>query len=231
MTHPNPGPVPGPQGYPGQPPLPGQQQYPGQPQAYPYPGGPQYPGAPQGYPGQPPYPGPPYPGQHQPGPPKPPGKAMPVVAALLYLPGILLSLAGSAVLVMRDGLFELTGAIAVLPLPGGVIKSLDTMIVLTFVLPVVALVLAVLLMARVPGVRWGLVVISLVAALHFVLSLLQVSSVLPPVYGVMSGIALVLWLVPGLIAVLPPVGRAMRGARPTPPRPAVPGGPPPGQWG
>ncbi|MCE6999282.1 hypothetical protein LZG04_31410 [Saccharothrix sp. S26] len=195
MTHPQPGQQPGPQQYPGL------QQYPGSP--------------PHPYPGQPPYPSqPPYPGQAYPGPPRPPGKAMPVVAGLLYLPGVLLALVGSFGLASRSGFaFDLWGAILVPPFPGGY-GSFAVASAVSFVLPVSALVLAVLLMCRVPGVRWGLVAISVPAAVHFALLLADIASNLPPSTGFMPAIALLLWLV----AALPPVGRAMRGAKPkTPP--------------
>ena len=243
MTHPNPGQQPGPPQYPGQP------QHPGQPHP-----GPQYPG--QQYPGQPfpgqPHPGQPYPGQPYPGQPRPPSKAMAVVSGLLYLPGTLLALAGSISLATRGALgYDLWGAVLMPPFPRFVI-GFDLVVTISFVLPGLALVLAVLLMARVPGVRWALVAISLVAAVHYGMLLANIMSALPPTRGIMPAVGLVLWLVAGLVAVLPPVGRAMRGAKTkTPPQfgppmggppmagppmtgppPGVPGPPPPqGQWG
>jgi hypothetical protein len=213
MTHPHPGP----QQYPGQ-------QYPGAPQHYPgaqqphpnqpYPGQP-YPGQPhagQPYPNQP-YPAQQYPGYPQPpGQPRPPGKAMPVVAGLLYLPGVLLALVGSIGMATRSGFaFDLWGAILMPPFPRAY-GSFEVASTVSFVLPVLALVLAVLLMARVPGVRWGLVAISLVAAVHFALVVADISSAFPLTFGIVPVIALVLWLVAGLVAALPPVGRATRGA-------------------
>ncbi|NUS66668.1 MAG: hypothetical protein HOQ46_23805 [Saccharothrix sp.] len=233
MTHPNPGPPQHPhQPYPAQP-------YPNQPYAgQPYPGQPY---ADQPHPGRP-YAGPPYPAYPQPPlPPRAPSKAMPVVAGLLYLPGVLLALVGAIGLASRSGFaFELWGAILVPPL----IPDPGSFAVL-FVLPVLALVLAVLLMARVPGVRWGLVAISLIAVVHFALVVANVSSVFPLTYGIVPVIALVLWLVAGVVAALPPVGRATRGATPKapphhPPGAHLPPGPPPltgpppptpGQWG
>ncbi|MFE9745183.1 hypothetical protein ACFYOT_09785 [Saccharothrix saharensis] len=208
MTQPHPGPRPGPQQFPGPPPPPGHGPYPGQPP----------------FPGQPVHGGPPYPGQFL-GPPRPPGKAMPVVAGLLYLPGVLLSLVASIGLASRSGFaLDLWGAILMPPFPRAY-GSFDVAATVSFVLPVPALILAVLLMARVPGVRWGLVAISALAVVHFGLMLADVVSVLPPSVGVMPAIALVLWLAAGLIAALPPVGRATRGAKPkTPPNPMA--GPP-----
>jgi hypothetical protein len=245
---PHPGRQPGPQQYPGQ--QPGPQQYPGQPGQPPgqppYPGQPPFPGQPypgqQHYPGQPPFPGaqPPYPGQPYPGPPRPQGKGAAIIAGLLYLPGVLLALTGSVSLATH-GEFgrDLWGAILMPPIPGAVIGfDPDLVIALSFVLPGLALVLAVLLLARVPGVRWGLVLISLLAAVHYGLRLAKFMSTLPPTFGIMPVIALLLWLVPGLVAILPPVGRAMRGAKPkmpphqvAGPPPPPPGPPPQGQWG
>ncbi|MER5267486.1 hypothetical protein ABTZ99_35865 [Actinosynnema sp. NPDC002837] len=261
MTHPNPGqqypgqPMPG-QQYPGQPlpgqPMPGQplpgQPMPGQPfQGQPMPG--------QPFPGQPPFPGaqPPFPGQGYPGypgPPKPPGKAMAVVAGLLYLPGVLLALIGAAGFASQTGFaMELWGTILVPPFPRNY-GSFEVAAAVAFVLPALALILVVLLFSRVPGVRWGLVAISLLAVVSFGLIVVDVSPGLPLSFGIMPVVALVLWFVAGLVAALPPVGRAMRGAKPkTPPHqqagppmggppmggppmggppPGVPGPPPPG---
>lgn len=167
---------------------------------------------------------------------------MPVVAALLYLPGVILSLVGSIGLASRDGFaFFLWGAILMPPFPRRY-GSFDAAVIVSFVLPGLALVLAVLLLSRVPGVRWALVAISVLAVVHFGLGLTtRMGTALPPSSGIMLVVALVLWLVAGLVAALPPVGRAMRGAKArTPARqvagPPVPGppmaGPPgPGQWG
>ncbi|GAB2982272.1 hypothetical protein [Saccharothrix stipae] len=258
MTHPNPGQQPGPQQYPGQP-HPGQPPYPGQPPqpGQLQPGRPPHPGQPPftGQPplgGQPPYPGPPHPGAQQPypgqppypgapyqGPPKPPGRAMAVVAALLYLPGVLLALVGAIGFASHSGFaLDLWGAILMPPFPRAY-GSFEVASAVSFVLPGLALVLVVLLICRVPGVRWALVAISLLAVVHFGLVLADVMSVLPLFSGIMPVIALLLWLVAGLVAALPPVGRATRGAKPkTPPHqvagpPPVPGPPPPGQgqWG
>jgi hypothetical protein len=182
-----------------------------------------------------------------------------VVAGLLYLPGVLLALIGSASLASRAAFGrDFWGAILMPPVPR-VVVGFEVAVAISFVLPGLALILAVLLLARVPGVRWGLVLISLLAAVHYGLTAANVMSALPPTRGILPVLGLVLWLVAGLVAVLPPVGRAMRGAKPkTPhqqagppmggppmpgqpmpgqpmggPLPGVPGPPPPaqGQWG
>lgn len=164
---------------------------------------------------------------------------MAVVAGLLYLPGVILALVGAIGLASRTGFaFDLWGAILMPPFPREY-GSFGAASTVSFVLPVLALVLAVLLMARVPGVRWGLVAISLLAAVHFGLVVANITSAFPLTLGILPVIALALWLVAGLVAALPPVGRATRGATPgTPPHqhpgPYLPPGPPPpppGRWG
>lgn len=238
MTHPHPGQQPGPQQYPGQPhppgqpPHPAQQLYPGQP----YPGQP-HPGQPhpgQPHPGQP-YPGQPYPGQPPvgyPGGPKPPSKAFAVVSALLFLPNVILLYVVSAPFV-ADGtpsphfLVSLIG----IPLSEEVTGNVDFAVSVSLTVASVVLVLAVLLACRIPGVRWALVGITLLAVANYVYVVIDVLATVPGEFVVLPAIALLLWLVSGLVAALPPVGRAMRGAKPgTPPHPVAGPPPVPGQW-
>lgn len=213
MTHPHPGQQPGPQQYPGQP-------YPGQP----YPGQP-YPGPPPvGYPGHPGGP------QAYPGGPKPPSKAFAVVSALLFLPNVILLYVVSMPFV-ADGTpsphfwVSLIG----IPLSEEMTGNVDFAVSVSLTVASVVLLLAVLLACRVPGVRWALLGIALVAAANYVYVVIDILANIPGEFVVLPAIALLLWLVSGLVAALPPVGRAMRGAKPrTPPQPAGP--PAPGQW-
>ncbi|ONI83662.1 hypothetical protein ALI22I_34920 [Saccharothrix sp. ALI-22-I] len=163
---------------------------------------------------------------------------MAIVAALLYLPGVLIAFLGAISLVVGPSMvFTFSRGLLMPPFSGSLLRNFELFQAISFVLPSLALILVVLLMCRVPGVRWALVLISLLAAVHYG-SLLAGISDLPPVFGVMPVIALPLWLIAGLVAALPPVGRAMRGAKPKmppqmagPPPPQVPGPPPQGQWG
>ncbi|PSL58632.1 hypothetical protein B0I31_101853 [Saccharothrix carnea] len=230
MTHPHPGQQPGPQQYPcrphpGQPPYQGQQPHPGQP----YPGQP-YPGQP--YPGQPPvgYPGGP---QAHPGGPKPPSKAFAVVSALLFLPNVILLYVVSMPFVAdgRPSPHFWVSLIGV-PLSEEVTGNVDFAVSVSLTVASVVLVLAVLLACRVPGVRWALLGIALVAVANYVYVVIDILANIPGEFVVLPAIALLLWLVSGLVAALPPVGRAMRGAKPRTPGHQVAGPPPPqGQWG
>lgn len=218
MTHPHPGQQPGPQQYPGQPHLPGQP-FPGQP----YPGQP-----PVGYPGQPPYPGQPYAGG-----PKPPSKAFAVVSALLFLPNVILLYVASMPFV-ADGRPSPHFWVSLIGIPFSeqVTGNIDFAVSVSLTVASVVLVLAVLLACRIPGVRWALVGIALLAVANYVYVVVDVLANIPGEFVVLPAIALLLWLASGLIAALPPVGRAMRGAKPRTPPHQVTGPPPvPGQWG
>lgn len=204
------------------------QPYPGQP--YPgrqYPGHQQYPG--QQYQGQP-YPGQPYPGQ----PPHPrragPNKVMPVVAALLFLPGVILGYVASFPVVAQEVVSPYLGvSLFGLPLTEAVTGNIDFAVSLTLTVVSLVLCLAVLLACRVPGVRWALVAIAALVTVSNVWAIIEVLANWPSEWVVVPAISLVLWLVAALVAALPVVGRAMRGGHPAGP-PAMPGPPPPAHW-
>lgn len=232
--NPNPGwpqqPHPGaPQQYQGQPPLGGAypQQYPGRPASGPLPGQPAsgpFPGQPGPYPGMPPR----YPGH--PGPPRRPGAAAAVVAGLLFLPIVIYTYI-AAILSWEGkppsihiGASVLGGAVS-----GHITRNIDFAITISMIIASVVLVLALVLVFRVPGVRWGLVALGAVCTTYYAYAIIRFLSIgAPTEFVVMPVVCALLWLVPTIVAALPAVGRASR--RTGPPQPGL-APPPPAQWG
>jgi hypothetical protein len=141
----------------------------------------------------------------------------------------------AAVLIMAGG-GRVPHSIAVgylgLPFSGPFLGSFDAALTISIVQASLTVILAVLLACRVPGVRWVLLVMSLLAAVHYAHVVVEIMSFLPIYLAAIPVIATLLWLVAGLLSALPATGRAMRGAKPRIPPPPMHGPPPvQGQWG
>ncbi|CCH34773.1 hypothetical protein ABZ816_29560 [Actinosynnema sp. NPDC047251] len=200
------------QGAPGRP-------YPGQPQP-----GPQQPG--QLQPGQP-QPGQPYPGQAAPGQPyggpgygRPdkPGGGAAVLAGLLFLPAVIYTLI--AAFTSWDGRpdsLHLFISVLGMAFAHDVTGNVDFAITVSMIVAPIVLVLALLLVFRVPAVRWALTVLGALCAIYYVYAVIKLLTTTGGgEFVILPVVALLLWLVPTFVAALPPVGRATRRTAPQP---------------
>lgn len=227
--NPNPGwqqqPQPGaPQQYQGQPPLGGAypQPYPGQPPAQPYPG--QHPGQ---YPGQPGMPGMPgMPMQYQ-GQPRKPSAGAAVAAGLLFLPAVIYTYIAAALSwTGKPPSPHIGTSVLGMAFSRYITRNGDFAITVSMIVASVVLLLALVQVFRVPGVRWGLVVLGALCTVYYVYAVIYIVSNGIPEWAIVPGVCLILWLVATIVAALPAVGRASR--RSGPPQPGLA---PPAHWG
>lgn len=192
-----------------------QQLYPQQPfgQAVPYGQQPGYPPQ-QGYPMPPGY-----------GPPRRQSVAMAYVATVFFLPAVIYSYV--AAFMSWDGISADNVDIAVSTIgfsfADDLTGNIDFAISATITAASTVTVMLVVLAFRLGFMRWILAVIAGLVVGYYVFAIIDLLSHDAGDYVALPIVALLLWLVPLVIVVLPPVGRAMRGYRPSAPVP-------PGYW-
>lgn len=187
--------------------------YPQQPQQYPAQQYPQQPHSPYGpaapQPGFPPSPG--YPGA-----PRPTSPAMAYTAAALFVPAIAMMFV--AAVVGWDGTpdFESAGqaglylSLFALVFSFDITGNVDFAIAATMTLGCTTAVLALVMAFRVNFVRWLLAVVGFVAVGYYGYGVIDLASGGAAEYALLPGATLLFWLVPTVVVMLPPVGRAMR---------------------
>ncbi|MFI9816637.1 hypothetical protein [Saccharothrix variisporea] len=233
--NPNPGwqqqPQPGaPQQYQGQPPLGGaypQQPYPGQPPAQPY--GQPHPGQYPGMPGQPGQPGQPGMPMQYPGHPRKPSAAAAVVAGLLFLPAVIYTyIAAGLSWTGKPPSPHIGVSVLGMAFSEDITRNGDFAITISMIVASIVLLLALVQVFRVPGVRWGLVVLGALCTVYYIYAVIWIVANGGGEYAIVPAVCLLLWLAATIVAALPAVGRASR--RFGPPQPGL-APPPPAHWG
>ncbi|SFP26548.1 hypothetical protein SAMN02982918_1909 [Saccharomonospora viridis] len=173
---------------------------------------------PQQYPPQAPY------GQApHPLPPRRSGTAMAYVSAALFLPPVIMAFVSAAVGWSGTGIDSETEVGLVLSLVGlafseDVTGNVDFAIATTMTTACTVTALGFCLMFRLNVIRWILAVIGLLVVGYYVYALIDLLSNSFGELIILPLVTFVLWLVPTVVAMLPPVGRAMRRfGRHTPP--------------
>ncbi|MEV6237886.1 hypothetical protein [Lentzea sp. NPDC051838] len=92
----------------------------------------------------------------------------------------------------------------------GVIGNGDPAIVATYVAGGVVLLLTALLMARLGFARWILAGLGFLVSAYYVFAVIRLAVNHGGTLIIVPGIALLLWLAASMVAVIPPVGKAMR---------------------
>ena len=95
-------------------------------------------------------------------------------------------------------------------LPRDVIGNGDAAIVATYVAGGVVLLLAALLFARLGFARWILAALGFLVVIYYVVAIVRLTILHAGTFIIVPGVALMLWLAASMVAVLPPVGKAMR---------------------
>ncbi|MEU6645923.1 hypothetical protein ABZ863_25710 [Saccharomonospora sp. NPDC046836] len=174
---------------------------------------------------QPPYPQQPYGYGYGPPPgygyPHKPSTAMAYVAAGLFVPVIAFTYI--VVAISWDGTPESEGDLHALVSVLGVAFSdditgnVDFAITLSMIFASVTTLFAVLLACRLRAVRWVLVYLAANAVLYYLYAITDLLSNEAGDYVLLPIVALLLWVVPLVVATLPATGRAIRSARPAGP--------------
>lgn len=174
-------------------------------QAMPYGQQPGYPQ--QGYPMPPGY-----------GPPRRPSTAMAYVATAFFLPAVIYSYI--AAFMSWDGLTDnvdiLVSTIG-FAFSDDLTGNIDAAISVTISVASTVAALLVVLACRLGFVRWILAVIAGLVVGYYIYAIIYLLSNDAGDFVALPIVAMLLWLVPLVIVVLPPVGRAMRGYQPSPP--------------
>ncbi|WP_199429387.1 hypothetical protein [Qaidamihabitans albus] len=172
-----------------------------------------------GYPPPPGYPpaGYPPPGYGPGGPYGPPRQstAMAYVAALLFLPAVVYTYL--AAVISWDGRTDNAHMLAStvgMAFSGELTGNVDFAIAASMSVASTALALALALLFRLGFIRWLLVGVAALVTAYYVYAVGYLLSEGAAEYVIMPIVALLLWVAPLVVALLPAVGRAMRGHRP-----------------
>ncbi|EHR53694.1 hypothetical protein SacmaDRAFT_5578 [Saccharomonospora marina XMU15] len=172
-----------------------------------------------GYPQQHPQPGYPVPPGY--GPPQRQSKAMAYIATVFFLPAVIYSYI--AAFVSWDGVtsadadvIDIAVSTIGFVLADDITGNIDFAISVTLSVASTVAALLVLLACRLGFARWILAVIAGLMVGYYVYAIIYLLSNEAGDFVTLPIVALLLWAVPLVAVVLPPVGRAMRGYRPSP---------------
>ncbi|MFD2398075.1 hypothetical protein ACFSVJ_16815 [Prauserella oleivorans] len=149
-----------------------------------------------------------------------PSTAPAYLCAALFLPAVVLTYV--AAIVSTDGSVESTfdmhmlSALVAVTFSDDVTGNIDFAVSMSYTYLSVVLLFVVLLCIRLGFARWVGAALGFVAVVYYFCAMIYFLSNDATEMIVMPLVLVVLWLIPAVVAVLPPTGRAMRGYRPRP---------------